>query len=278
MKPEFIHPAPSVYDFSGADQLVNIARKNNIAVHGHVLVYAKSSPEWMTKSNIENRQQIMISHITTVAEHFKEKVTEWDVVNEPLSNKNTLYQNDGSGLDNNIWFEAMGENYIDTAFITAHKADPKAKLYLNEYGIENDGQRWDAMLRLIKRLQKRGVPIDGIGFEAHVYGDGQYINATQLKNHLEVLAKLGLLARISEIDVTEDDAKEQINQYVAVLDACLFAPNCTSYTIWGITDGYGSTSRSDRYPLVYGTSLLWDKEMKAKSAYSAILERLRQDY
>jgi len=276
MKPEFIHPESTVYDFTEADQLVGAALKNNIIVHGHALLYDKSSPDWMSKSNVVDRQRILVNHITTVVSHFKGRVAEWDVVNEPLSDKNALYHNGGTGLDQNIWFEAMKEKYIDLAFVTAHQADPLAKLYLNDYGLENDGQRWDAMLSLVKKLKKGGVPIDGVGFEAHIYSDGDYLDAKQLKNHMKILGKLGLLTRISEIDVTQDDAQQQINQYVMALDVCLGAPNCTSYTTWGITDRYGSTTRSDRYPLVYGTSLLWDKDMKVKPAYSALQRRLQQ--
>jgi endo-1,4-beta-xylanase len=278
MKPQFIHPESNVYDFSDADQLVDAALKNNIAVHGHALVYDKSSPDWMTKSPVADRQQIMTDHINTVVSHFKGKVAEWDVVNEPFSEKHALYGFGKSGLEPNIWFQALGEKYIDIAFETAHKADPSAKLYLNDYGLENDGQRWDMMLGLVKRLRQRGVPIDGVGFESHVYTDGDYINAAQLKNHMTILARLGLSVRVSEIDVTGDDAKQQISQYVIALDVCLRSPNCTSYTTWGITDKYGSTTRSDRYPLVYGTSLLWDKDMKVKPAYGALQTRLQTPY
>ncbi len=278
MKPQFIHPLPDVYVFSEMDALVNIAEKNDILIHGHTLVYSKSSPEWMVKAPLAARQQIMLEHIDTVASHFKGKVAQWDVVNEPLSNKKAPYRKGGNGLEENIWYEAMGEQYIDKAFHAARLADPSADLYLNDYGLERDGERWDALLALIKRLKGRGVPIDGIGFESHVYGDGDYTEASVLKAHMRTLALLGLKVRISEIDVTGDDAKEQINQYVTALDVCLRAPNCTSYSTWGITDAYGSTTRSDRYPLVYGTSLLFDTELKAKSAYSALQERLRLPY
>ena len=276
MKPEFIHPEPNVYDFTETDQLVDAALKNNILVHGHTLLYDKSSPDWMTKSNVADRQSIMVSHIENVVSHFAGKVAEWDVVNEPFSQKHALFGIGKTGLEPNIWFEAMGEKYIDLAFAAAHQADPSAKLYLNDYGAERDGQHWDALLSLVKRLKQRGVPIDGVGFETHIYTDGDYLDAKQLRQHMESLVKLGLLTRVSEIDVTQDDAKEQINQYVTALDVCLRTTNCTSYTTWGITDKYGSTTRSDRYSLVYGTSLLWDKDMKAKPAYSALQERLKQ--
>jgi len=276
MKPSFIHPQPDIYIFEEADSLVGIALDNKMVVHGHTLIYDKSTPDWMKKNAKEQRQKIMISHIKNVVGHFKGKITEWDVVNEPFSEKNDLYQNGGTGLESNLWFEEMGEEYIDIAFKTAHEADPSAKLYLNDFGSERNGQHWDALLSLVKRLIQRGVPIDGVGFEAHIYGDGDYINPDQLKKHMEILDKLGLLTRISEIDVTGDSPKEQINQYVTALDVCLRAPNCTSYTTWGITDLYGSTTRSDRYPLVYGTSLLWDKNMKAKPAYVALQKRLQE--
>lgn len=276
MKPQFIHPSPGAYVFEESDQLVEAALKNGIAIHGHVLVYDKSSPEWMTKSAKEDRQEIMLSHIKRVVGHFKGKVAQWDVVNEPFSKKNALYGFGKTGLEPNVWFEAMGEQYIDLAFKAAREVDPKAKLYLNDYALENDGQHWDAFLALVKRLQRRDVPIDGVGFEAHVYTDGDYLKADQLKRHMQILAGMGLLVRISEIDVTGDDPKEQVNQYVTALDVCLKAPNCTSYTTWGITDLYGSTTRSDRYPLVYGTSLLWDTNSNPKPAYSALQNRLRE--
>lgn len=278
MKPQFIHPQQGTYVFTEMDMLVDIARKNDMQVHGHTLVYAKSNPEWMTEVPKERRQNIMTDHIATIAGHFKGAVAEWDVVNEPLSDKRAPYRDARRGLENNPWYDAMGEQYIDKAFRAAREADPSAVLYLNEYGLERDGERWDALLGLVKRLKSRGVPIDGVGFESHVYGDGDYNDAVTLRAHMKTLAALGLKVRISEIDVTGDDPKKQINQYVLALDACLRAPNCTSYTTWGITDAYGSTTRSDRYPLVYGTSLLWDTEMKRKPAYAALQDRLRRSY
>ncbi len=278
MKPQFVHPTRDVYVFTEMDTLVDSAQKNGLLVHGHALVYAKSNPEWMAKAPKEERRKIMLDHIAEVVGHFKGKVAEWDVVNEPLSNKKAPYHNLQRGLDDTMWYEAMGEQYIDLAFHAARKADPSAKLYLNDYVLERDGERWDALIGLVKRLKARGVPIDGIGFESHIYGDGDYIDASELRSHMRQLAALGLKVRISEIDVTGDDAKEQINQYVIALDACLRAPNCTSYTTWGITDLYGSTTRSDRYPLVFGTSLLWDTELKPKPAYTALQKRLKQQY
>ncbi len=92
----------------------------------------------------------------------------------------------------------------------------------------------------------------------------------------KILKDLGLKVRISEIDVTGDNPDEQVNQYVVALGACLSESNCAGYSTWGITDQFGSTSRSDRYPVVYGTSLLFDSELKPKPAYKALQKKLQE--
>ncbi|GAB3884885.1 hypothetical protein GCM10029964_046630 [Kibdelosporangium lantanae] len=45
-------------------------------------------------------------------------------------------------------------------------------LYLNEYGAEQDGGRWDALYKLVKDLRAHGVPIDGVGLQNHEYEKG----------------------------------------------------------------------------------------------------------
>lgn len=276
MKPQFIHPGKDTYTFTEMDMLVDISHQNDMLVHGHSLVYAKSNPAWMSEISKPQREKVMVGHVKTVASHFKGKVFEWDVINEPLSNDKESYQDKRMGLESNFWYEAMGEKYIDLAFLTAREADPAAALFLNEYGLERDGERWDALISLIKRLQERKVPIDGIGFESHVYGDGDYSDLEVLRKHMQILNDLGLKVRISEIDVTGDNPEEQINQYVVALEACLSESNCVGYSTWGITDQFGSTSRSDRYPVIYGTSLLFDSKLQPKPAYKALQKKLQE--
>jgi endo-1,4-beta-xylanase len=217
----------------------------------------------------------MTQHVAAIVGHFKGRIASWDVVNEPLSEKDEDYTNGNLGLRQSFWEKAMGESYIDKAFIVARASDPAAKLYLNDYGIEHSGERWDALVGLLQRLKNRGVPIDGVGFESHVYQTTDRIDPEILRSHIQELAALGLSVRISEIDVTGTDPQFQSDQYSSVLSVCIKEPNCTSYTTWGISDLYGSTTISDRYPLLLGTSLLWDKDMKPKSAYAVLQNVLK---
>ncbi len=276
VKAQFIHPSQNKYDFTDADNIVAMAEANGQAVHGHTLVFAKSNPSWITDAPTADLPGIMANHITNVVGHFKGRIATWDVVNEPLSEKDEDYENGGLGLRTSFWQRAMGESYIDQAFIAARAADPSAKLYLNDYGIEHGGQRWDALLALVQRLKSRGVPIDGVGFEAHVYETTDKIDFETLRAHMKAIADLGLSVRISEIDVTGKDPQFQNDQYSGVLSVCISEPSCTSYTTWGVSDLYGSTTVADRYPLLLGSSLLWDTDMNPKPAYTALQDTFKK--
>ncbi len=275
LKPQFVHPQPNAYDFKDADLLVGTALKNGIAVHGHTLVFGEANPAWMQTAAPTDRQQIMTDHITTVMTHFKGRIGEWDVINEPLSDNDADYENNGDGLRHHIWYQAMGQSYITTALKAAKSADPKAKLYINDYGLEEDGDRWTAMVKLIKQLQDQGVPLDGIGFEAHVYENSDHVNPSTLRRHIRQLANKGLVARVSEVDVHGDDSSWQAKEYSGVLTACLSEPSCTAFSTWGITDRYGSTTSTDEYPLSYGDDLLWSPDYKAKPAYTNLIQTLQ---
>ena len=276
-KPQVIHPLKDLYLFNDTDSLVEAAQNNQMIVHGHSLVMGKANPEWMQKTPESERKQVMIDHITTIVSRYKGSVAQWDVVNEPMSEDAIDYKNGRPGLRKHMWLDVMGEEYIDIAHKAARAADKDAKLYLNEFGLEKDGERWDAFLSLVKRLQARGVPIDGVGFESHVYhSPADDINPDVLKQHIQTLATLGIESRISEIDVLGDDPAFQASQYAKVLEVCLSEPTCTSYGIWGITDLYGSTALSDRYPVMLGDSLLWDKFYNPKPALKSLQAVLNQ--
>jgi GH35 family endo-1,4-beta-xylanase len=93
MKPEAFGGQNGNFYFATADKLVNFATRKKMAMRGHCLVWNQQSPTWISsdggKTNDQNltRQQaldIMKKHITSVMQHFKGKVREWDVVNECL--------------------------------------------------------------------------------------------------------------------------------------------------------------------------------------------------
>jgi endo-1,4-beta-xylanase len=273
LKPQFVHPQPNVYSFAPADSEVEFAQANGMKVHGHNLVFSEANPQWMMDAKASQRQKILEDHINTVVTHYKNQISEWDVVDEPMSDEDPE-GDEPYNLRTNLWLRAIGPTYIDTAFQTARQASPDAKLYINEYGLENDGPRWNSFLALIKDLQSRGVPIDGIGFQAHVHESGDEVNEQTVLGHMNQLASLGLLTRISEADVHGEDPNLQASQYQALLKACLQASNCTSFNTWGVTDKYGSTTEINTYPPQLGDDLIWGSQLQPKLALQSLQQAI----
>ncbi|MFG2309345.1 endo-1,4-beta-xylanase [Streptomyces sp. NPDC048566] len=276
-KPQFVQPRRGVFAFAEGDTLAEFAEANRMKVHAHTLVWFEALPAWMRAGMThEQRRRVMVEHIRAVAGHFRGKVAEWDVVNEPMSDEDEDYSNGNRGVRPQLWFEAMGERYIDIAFRAAREADPHAVLYLNEYGVEEDGPRWDALYALLIRLKERGVPIDGVGFQDHEYAVGDRTDPEVFRRKVRALAELGLKARVSESDVLVDEDEEdvQARQLAGKLAVCVEEPNCTSFSTWGFTDKYGSTADLRHYPPSPGNALPWDATYEAKPAYWALRDVL----
>lgn len=281
LKWQFVHPAPNIYSFQEGDAMVALAKRYGLAVHGHTLVFGEANPRWVqdlpvaSDADKQHVQQVMTDHINTVVGHYKGKVATWDVVNEPLADYDNFDGDAGKTLREHKWYQAMGESYIAMAFNTAHAADPNAQLFMNEYGLEADGERWDTMLALVTKLKAQGVPIDGVGFQAHVYEAADKIDPVTLKSHIQQLAAIGVKSRISEMDVYSDDGVAvQNQQYAAVLQACLSEPTCVSFTTWGITDRY-DYFKDDDGSIQQGQDFLWDKNLQPTPAVAAMQQVLR---
>ena len=101
----------------------------------------------------------MVAHIAVEAGRYRGAVYAWDVVNEP-------FNEDGSWRKS-IWYEAMGPDYVAIALKAARAADPDARLYVNDYGVETAGPKMRALYDLVASVKRDGVPIDGVGLQSH---------------------------------------------------------------------------------------------------------------
>src|SRR5690606_32308853 len=105
-------------------------------------------------------------HIRTVVSRYGEVVDQWDVVNEPID----AYGH--NGLRANIFHEVYGPDYIEQAIRLAHEVAPHARLYINDFSFEYDfpeeHERRSALISLVEHLLSRGVPLSGVGVQAHL--------------------------------------------------------------------------------------------------------------
>ena len=268
MKFDALQPSRGQFSFSPADKLVSFAQRHQMAMRGHCLVWHMQQPQWLSsdgKKNDKNwsRQealQIMQHHIATVMAHFKGKVTEWDVVNECLEDDQTSLRTNPAGYDlrqQSVWQRAIGDDYIDSAFVYAHRADPTALLYLNDYGVELQGKaKAMAFYNLATRLKQRGIPIDGVGLQCH-FSNGD-VDSLRLAQTVRRFAEAGLKCIITELDMgtpstSATNLEEQARNYRVVTDIMLSNDNCPTMVVWGLKDN--DSWRSDSNPLLYTAQL-----------------------
>jgi endo-1,4-beta-xylanase len=267
-----IHPSPNVYSFQDADTIVAFAKAHAMQVHGHNLVWSKYLPTWITQGNFSRAAltSILREHIMTVVSHYRGQVNIWDVVNEPV--------NDNGTLQDSVWLRDIGPDYIDLAFQWAHEANPKARLFYNDYNTEWYQKKSDAVYALLKGLLQRGVPISGVGLELHLI-HGKSPNLQYLLANMKRLADLGLEVDFTETEVgtydlpgtMEEKLATQAQIYRDILSVCLVVLSCKAFVIWGFTDRYSWLSQFTRHP---EESLIFDTSYHPKPAYFALADVL----
>ncbi|CAG8977729.1 hypothetical protein HYALB_00012164 [Hymenoscyphus albidus] len=217
----------------------------------------------------ETLTAVMKNHIKEVMTHYKGQCYAWDVVNE-------AFEEDGRYRDS-IFHKIIGPEYIPIAFAEAALHDDQAKLYYNDYNIENAGGKSTAALNVVKDLKARGIKIDGVGMQAHfIVGSTPDLKA-QTAN-LEAFVKEGVEVAYTELDIRHSSLPpsaaaltKQSDDYVNTINACLAVEQCVGVTIWDYTDKYSWVPST--FPGA-GDALLYDKDLKPKAAYHAVVAAL----
>jgi endo-1,4-beta-xylanase len=266
MKWDTTEPSNGTYNFAPGDAIVAYAQTNGMRVRGHNLVWHSQLPSWVSSLPTAQVQAAMESHITTEATHYKGKVYSWDVVNEPFNDDGTLRQD--------VFYTAMGSGYIADALRTAHAADPNAKLYLNDYNIEGENAKSDAMYNLVASLKSQGVPIDGVGLESH-FILGQV--PSTMKANMQRFTALGVNVAVTELDdrillpATAANLAQQATDYAAVINDCLGVSGCVGVSQWGVGD---ADSWIPGFFSGYGSATMYDSNYQPKPAYNAAVTAL----
>src|SRR6478609_6901947 len=165
-------------------------------VKGHTLVWHMQLPTWVSNlSTADAVRSAMNKHITSVMNHYKSDstVVAWDVVNE-------AWENDGSKLRNSPFFAKLGAGFIDEAFVTARAADPKVKLYYNDFRADGMNAKSESIYQMVKAMVARGTPIDGVGLQLHEGTPKPFPTVAEIAQNMQRIADLGLEVLVSEID------------------------------------------------------------------------------
>ena len=270
MKMLELQPARGSYSFARADGMVSWARANGRKVHGHNLIWCSDTytPAWVVQGSWTRTTLLaaMQDHIRTVMRHWQGEIASWDVVNEAI-------EADGSRRDC-VWQRVIGDDWVEQAFVAARAADPTAKLYLNEFGADTPNARFAATEALARDFKARGVPLDGIGLQYHVYGREPFQYMTE--EVLRRIGALGLGAHISELDVktspfggtVEEKLAKQGQAFQTIASACQAVAACTRVTTWGVSDAWSWRGAEEM-------AVALDAGYGEKPAWAALQQELR---
>jgi endo-1,4-beta-xylanase len=266
MKWDTTEPSNGTFNFGPGDQIVSYAQANGERVRCHNLVWQSQLPSWVSSLPASQVQAAMETHITAEATHYKGDCYAWDVVNEP-------FNSDGSFVSD-PFFNAMGSGYIADALRTAHAADPNAKLYLNDFGIEGENAKSNAMFSLAQSLLAQGVPLNGIGFESH-FILGQV--PSDMQANMQRFANLGLDVAVTELDdritlpATSANLTQQATDFSNVVKDCLGVSRCVGVTQWAVGDA------DSWVPGMFsgqGAATMFDQNYNPKPAFTAVQSTL----
>ena len=278
MKPEPTEPQEGQFNWENADRIANFARQNGIKLRGHTLMWHSQIGRWMTAEGTTKEQFYarMKNHIQAIVSRYKDVVYCWDVVNEAISD-------DANATDpyrQSAMYRLCGDEFIEKAFQYAHEADPKALLFYNDYSTVDPHKR-DRIYNMVKKMKAKGIPIDGIGMQAHynIY----YPSEARLDSAITLFKTIVKHIHITEFDIRVNEemggglqfsreganVTDSVKQHLADQYARCFRVfrkhkdviDCV--TFWNLGDR-DSWLGARNYPLP------WDENYQPKLAYTYI--------
>lgn len=266
------------------DDLARHARNASNAgiqsLHIHPVVWHKQVPEWLENENPNNLKSFLAAYCSAyrkkILYHNFLRIDGIDVVNEALNEDGTFR--------NNLWFKAMGKEYINLAYQEFSSLPPEKKLFYNDYNLESNPVKLDAALDLCDMVRKQGHRVDGIGLQMHIS-----VNEPSLADIAQAVEKIihrGYMVHFSEIDIslnpngqlskaTPELLQLQAERYYELVALYQQIPKKYQYgiTFWGLSDAVSWIPQNFNR---FDAPLLFDQNYEAKPAYCSCLNALNR--
>ncbi len=241
-----------------------------------------------------------------IMEYSGSRVQAWDVINEPIADNNELRGVGGNFMKNDddeepdtepveeeglhlnwaddhfYWGYYIGKEYAVKAFEYAHKykANADVKLFVNDFNLESNEAKLDALIELVRYIDSNGQNVDGIGTQMHVSADTTAAFKARVDNMFKKMAATGKLVRVTELDVRLGTATPSAGQfemqsltYQYIAESYIkYVPEAqrSGITIWGVTDA----KREHEFWLPDESPNLFDKDFGRKHAYKGFCDGL----
>jgi endo-1,4-beta-xylanase len=274
-----IEPVQGTLQLAPVETILEFAETHGFPVVGSPLLWHLILPPWVNGGMTPAHLQAAVdARIDTLLGMYAGRIGTWVVVNEAINDF-------GGGLRPSIFLNELGPGYIADAFRRARLADPNALLFYNDYLAEGSNGKADAIYAMVVDLLAQGVPIDGVGFQAHLGGLYAFFGATVpggIQPNLQRFVDLGLRVALTEMDVQANALGEtpserraaQRDVYQSVLGACVAVAGCDSMTFWGFTDRHTWIRDFLGIP---DDPLPWDERYLPKAAFFGVRDALIPD-
>ncbi len=278
-------PVPGRPEWQRLLRVTEWARARGIVCKGHPLAWTHPAgmPPWLRDLPPETTKALLQARIVDNVKGFAGTIDLWDVANETA---NTITWDSAlrlAGRDEGARYDDQGPSipsiadWVEPCYRWAHAANPKATLLLNDFGLIAWPRTRERFVALVKELQRRGMPLHGIGVQAHE-PRSEWFPPQKVWATFEQLSKLGLPIHITEFHphslpgtaitggYREGNWSEEAQaEFAREMYTLAFGhPAVASFTWWDFTE-------NDSF--IKGSALL-NKDFSPKPAYRVIDELL----
>jgi len=281
------------YNFDFLDHLTDYIVKDGRKIYGAIISGMEPTfiPEDILKGSFtrEEYRQILQDYVKTVTCRYKDKVSIWAIAGETI----------GARVVNvyDFWADKAGPDYLDLVFQWTRECDPDGILLYGDTLIESPRSPLHkayitALIKTIKDMKNRGIPVDAVGIEGHLFEPWVSImvppNKDAVIKTMQEYGALGVDVYITEMDVnltrikgTHDEKwAYQASIYKTMIDACLESGVCKGYGVFGVDDPHSWGMCFPEFdgcpPAVLPEGLWFDANFKPKPAFYAVLKSLQE--
>lgn len=272
-KIRFAADSPYEYRRPATDPVVEFCESKGIYMKGHAIIYGIRSwghPTWLPEDrNVMEKE--FEEHIKTLAGRYKDRIQDWDVVNE-------CYDQANRGL--------MPDDYTYKSFKWAEKYFPASvKFNTNECDMH-----WGPTKRyteIARNLIDRGARVDYAGVQMHIFNpaeatkiaegtDNGQLSPDRLWATLEELKNIERPIFISEVTISAPEDTPKGLEIQKILTRNMYRlwfshPSVAGITWWNLVDGGAAPGE----PSISG---LFDKDMNKKPAYEALDQLINHEW
>ncbi len=157
------------------EELIEWCLSEGIRPKGHPLAWTHpaGTPPWFYDLPADLRTGLLKSRIVRNVHGYKGSIDIWDVVNEAVNTipwekalKEPKRKNNKRYSGNRYSIEVIAD-WVAPCYEWARASNKDAELILNDYGQIADPRNRKRFYDLVKTLQTRDTPLDGIGLQAH---------------------------------------------------------------------------------------------------------------